>query len=128
MFTGVHHIGYYVDDLEATIQRYQELYGGVVELRFRNEATKANVAFVRMGEARVELMQPDDKSLLGGSKSQVLHHVGYLVPDIEKAMVELREKGVTFLAEKPTSNPLGWRIIYFDGGPLLGTKQHLSQY
>lgn len=128
MFTGIHHIGYYVADLEGTIERYRELYGGEVELQFRNEAAKANVAFVKSGETRVELMQPDDRSLLGGSSGQVLHHVGYLVPDIEKAMAELRAKGVRFLAEKPTENPLGWKIIYFDGGPLLGTQQHLAQY
>jgi len=128
MFTGVHHVGYLVSDLDETIKRYEELYGGKVELRFYNEKTKSKIAFVASGDTRVELMEPDDKSLLGGSKDQVIHHVGYLVPDIEKAMAELRARGARFIDEKPSTNALGWKIAYFDGGPMLGVRQHLSQY
>ncbi|MHB1006681.1 MAG: VOC family protein [Chloroflexota bacterium] len=129
MFIGIHHVGYYVSDLEAVVQRYVALYGGVVELRLRNDATKTNVAFVRTGETRVELMEPDDKALLGGAEGQVLHHVGYLVPDIYTAADELRARGAKFVGEKPSpKNALGWQIWYFDGGPLMGVKQHIAQY
>lgn len=127
MFLGVHHVGYLVDNLDETIKSYVELYGGEVEARFRNEQGKMNVAFVKSGATRVELMEPDDKTQLGGSKAQVLHHVGYLVPDIEKAMEELRAKGVKFLDEKPREGVNGWKIAYFDGGERLGVSQHLSQ-
>lgn len=127
MFIGVHHVGYLVDNLDETIQAYQELYGSEVELRFRNEGIKCNVAFLKSGATRVELMEPDDKAQLGGSKAQVLHHVGYQVPDIEKAMAEMRAKGIKFLDETPRVGPTGWKIAYFDGGDRLGVKQHISQ-
>ncbi|MHB1414971.1 MAG: VOC family protein [Chloroflexota bacterium] len=125
MFLGVHHIGYYVANLEETIKQYVDLYGGEVEMRGRTPATKCNVAFVKTGATRVELMEPDDKSLLGGSKSQVLHHVGYEVADIQKAIEELSARGAKFQA--PFKNQAGWTIAYFDGGDWLGAKQHLLQ-
>ncbi|MHB1131727.1 MAG: VOC family protein [Chloroflexota bacterium] len=128
MFKGVHHIGYFVSDIDATIKRYQELYGGVLEICYRNEANNQTQAFVRSGNTRVELMQPDDQSKLHGSTAQVIHHVGYEVDDIEQAMAEMRAKGVRFLDETPVTNPLGWKIAYFDGGDLLGVAQHLAQH
>jgi methylmalonyl-CoA/ethylmalonyl-CoA epimerase len=127
MFLGVHHVGYLVSNLGETVDRYLELYGGEVEARFYNEQAKAQIAFVRCEGIRVELMEPDDRSLLQGSEAQIIHHVGYLVPDIEKAMEELRAKGVKFLDEKPRVGVNGWKIAYFDGGERMGTKQHLSQ-
>jgi methylmalonyl-CoA/ethylmalonyl-CoA epimerase len=128
MFKGVHHIGYYVSDLDVTIKSYQDLYGGVVELRYRNEATKQEQAFVRSGSSRVELMCPDDKTKLGGKTGQVLAHVGYEVDDIEAAMDELRAKGVRFIDQKPVTNPIGWKLAYFDGGECMGVQQHLTQH
>lgn len=128
MFKGVHHVGYYVANLDETIKRYQELYGGVVELRYRNEATKLEQAFVRSGNSRVELMCPDDQSKLGGKGGQVLAHVGYEVDDIEAAMDELRAKGVRFIDQKPVTNPIGWKLAYFDGGEFIGVQQHITQH
>lgn len=100
----------------------------MVELRFRNENSKQEQAFVRSGNSRVELMQPDDKSKLGGKQGQVLAHVAYEVDDIEAAMAELRTRGVRFIDQKPVTNPIGWKLAYFDGGEAIGVQQHLTQH
>jgi catechol 2,3-dioxygenase-like lactoylglutathione lyase family enzyme len=126
MFTGIHHICYHVQSLDETIKQYQALYQGKVEVRWRNEPGQCEVAFVKFGDARVELVEPDDKSTLGGSKAQVLHHIGYLVDDIEKARDELKAKGVNFF-QKMYVNALGCKIAYFDAGDCLGRRQHLTQ-
>ncbi|MCL4466009.1 MAG: VOC family protein [Chloroflexi bacterium] len=128
MFKGVHHVGYYVSDLDEAIKWYRDLYGGVVELRYRNEGSKQEQAFVKSGNTRVELMCPDDKSKLGGNTGQVLAHIGYEVDDIQAGMAELRAKGVRFIDEKPVVNPLGWQLAYYDGGATVGVKQHLTQH
>lgn len=129
MFTGIHHIGYHVSDIEAAVKAYVEMYGGEVEVQFYNAGAKSKVAFVKTGDTRVELMEPDDKSVLGGAQGQILHHVGYLVPDLHAAAEQLRSRGARFLTEEPVKNPYtGWQVWYFDGGPVLGVKQHISVY
>ncbi|MHB1004778.1 MAG: VOC family protein [Chloroflexota bacterium] len=83
------------------------------------------MAFVRSGATRVELMEPDDKSVLGDSKTQVIHHVGYLVSDIAEARRALESRGARF--QNTVTTPLGFRIAYFDGLGRIGARQHLTQ-
>ncbi len=128
MFKGIHHIGYWVSDLDATVKAYEELYGGKVEFTTFIEESKTKVAFVVSGNTMVELMEPGDKSVLKGEKAQVLHHVGYLVDDIQQAAEELRSRGARFLTEAPGKNAIGWQIWYYDGGEMLGVRQHIAQY
>lgn len=122
---GVHHIGYLVYDLEKTIQNYADNYGGEVVLR--NESPDTKMAFVQSGNTLVELMEPKNKASLKGIKGQVLHHVGYQVPDIEAAMAEMKAQGIKFQDETPRVNSKGWKIAYLDSDSTLGTLVHLSQ-
>jgi hypothetical protein len=85
------------------------------------------MAFLHVGETDVELIEPADKSVLGGQKGIIIHHVGYLVPNIEQAMEALKAKGVKFAAAAPNVTPTGARIIYLDTASTNGARIHLTQ-
>ena len=127
MFTDIHHVGYLVENLDETIAAYERIFGAVLVSRAYSPPTRSTNAFVRMGDTLVELMEPEDKGVLGGAKAQILHHVAYQVPDLAQAVRELEEKGVEILDKTPRVNALGWKIVYFNGGERLGAGQHLIQ-
>ena len=126
MFDGIYHVGYWTDDLGAAVKLYQTVFGG--EVFQEDVAANGNrLAYLHDGKTDVELIEPADKSVLGGQTGVIIHHVGYLVPDIEAAMAELRAKGVTFQTEAPYATATGARIIYLNTDSAGGARIHLSQ-
>lgn len=121
MFTDIHHIGYRVTNLDESIAAYQRAFGS--ELLGRS----GNNAFLRTGDTIVELTEPADKSMFGNSDGPILHHVGYLVPDIAAAVKELESKGLVILDKTPRVNFMGWKIVYFEGGPGIGVGLHVTE-
>ena len=84
------------------------------------------MAYVKVGDSEVELIEPADKSQLGGQTGLIIHHVGFFVPDLEKAMAELKANGVK-LGPGPNTNVLGLRLIYIDFESTMGTRIHLTE-
>ncbi|MCL4534332.1 MAG: VOC family protein [Bacteroidetes bacterium] len=126
MFTGIHHPGYIVENLDDTIAFYENTLGGKCIKRGTPSATGRN-AFVQVGDVLMELVEPADKSRLGGRHGQVLDHIGYIVPDIQKAAAELKAKGVRFATPEPTTSIIGVKIWYLDTADTQGTRIHLTQ-
>ena len=121
MFSDVHHIGYRVKSLDESIAAYQRAFGS--ELLGRSGA----IAFMRTGDTMVELMEPADKTMFDSTDAPILHHVGYLVPDLAAAVKELESKGLVILDKTPRVNFMGWKIVYFEGGPGIGVGLHVTE-
>ena len=126
MFTDIHHPGYLVQDLEEAIAFYERTFGGKVLKRGQSSDGGRN-AFVQNDDTLIEIIEPADKSRLAGRGGQVLDHIGYTVPDIDRAVTELKAKGVRFVTEKPIINIMGWRLIYLDPADAMGARIHLTQ-
>jgi glyoxylase I family protein len=136
VFTGIHHPGIVVTDLDRAI----DFYHGVLGLAFANEPTDwfegpeideaLNVAGARVrqvcfflsddGKQNLELLQygapespierPVPNNYRGAS------HVCFLVDDIVAAKAELERRGVKFNSDVNVvdEGPLaGWRWVYF---------------
>lgn len=127
MFTGIYHVGYWTDDIRAAIAFYQTTLGAELFQESLGPDGVTKMAFLHVGDTDVELIEPADKSVLGGQTGIIIHHVGYLVPDIEAAMADLKAKGVTFQTEAPYTTPTGARIIYLDTASTNGARMHLTQ-
>lgn len=131
MIEKIQHIGYLVRDLEAAIAWYGQAFGGehagggplsagrVVPGGGRN-------AFVHFGKVEVELLEPVDKTGIP-ENGLVMHHVGYVVADINASMTDFKSKGFQFLAEAPNTNVLGQQVLYFDPASTNGVMVHLTQ-
>lgn len=126
MFKDVYHIGYQTDDKDAAIAFYQKALGGELKLESRNPDGSVLV-FMRIGQTEVEIIQPADKSVLGGKTGLQLHHIGYTVDDVEKSLADLEGKGYERLWPAIRTNAEGARLIYMDPSSMNGINMHLTE-
>ncbi len=131
MFQGIQHIGYLVDDLDKTVAWFEATFGAENSGGGTMDSSRVvpgggRNAFVRFGGVEAELMQPTDTSPLP-KNTLVMHHVGYVVTDIPKAVEQTRAKGLTFLADAPNINPMGQQVLYFDPDTTNGVWMHLTK-
>jgi catechol 2,3-dioxygenase-like lactoylglutathione lyase family enzyme len=130
MLEGIQHIGYLVADLDAAVAWFAKAFGAVnagggAMADSRIVPGGGKNAFVRFGTAEVELMQPTDTSRLPAG-TLVMHHVGYVVGDMDAAVAHARAKGIRFLADAPYTNHVGQRVLYFDPDTTNGAWFHLT--
>ena len=126
MFQGVHHVGYMTDDVKAARKLFAEQFEGKVIGEATNpEGNK--MLFMRMGTFEVEIIEPADKSRLGGKKGLIIDHVGLFVGDFDGAKAGLGKKGVKFAANGPMVSVTKDTIHYMETESTLGTKIHLTK-
>jgi methylmalonyl-CoA/ethylmalonyl-CoA epimerase len=131
MFDKIQHIGYLVADLDAAVGWFKQTFGG----ENAGGSTLGNSvavpgggrnAFVHFGQIEAELIEPNDNGHLPPN-TLVMHHVGYVVSDINSAIPELKAKGFRFAADAPFTNVLGQQVLYFDPATTNGCLMHLTQ-
>ena len=96
-----HHGGVSVPDLDASIEWFSRVLGFELESRIDIAAIPARVAMLRRDEMRIELFevpgaaplpperrQPNTDPHTHGNK-----HVAFAVPDVDRFVAELRERG-----------------------------------
>ena len=126
MFFDIHHVSYLVPDLDEAIKSYAEMFGAVVTGR-GPVASLGEVAFLQVGGVEVEFIGPEDTSDLevaGGS--WLVHHMAYVVEDLDRVVLEHRRRGYRFLTDEPITNFMGYRLIYFDPADTGGCRIHLT--
>jgi methylmalonyl-CoA/ethylmalonyl-CoA epimerase len=117
MFIGMDHVGVAVKNLDEAIGVYRDILGfkllGVHVLTER----KVKVAFLSSGgETQIELLEPlgseSPVAKFLESRGEGIHHIAVKVDDIEKALEELRKKGVMLVDEKPRAGAEGKKIAF----------------
>ncbi len=104
MLGAVHHLGYWVSDLDAAIARQDALFGAEVTRRLISDVTGGPIAFVRCGTAVVELMEragPEGPGVL------TFDHAAYEVDNLDGLVERLRGQGAEF--DQPAPIPSGGR-------------------
>jgi catechol 2,3-dioxygenase-like lactoylglutathione lyase family enzyme len=126
MFTGVYHVGYLTDNLARGVEFFEALFGSKT-LIVANGDDGTRAAYIQVGDVQLEVIEPGDKSKLGGKTGLVVDHLGYDVADLDSTVAALKGQGIKFTTEQPTTNPLGSRMIFVEGASALGTRMHLNQ-
>lgn len=127
MFGDVYHVGYLTDDIDAAVAFYERTFGGTLKMQTTSRDGASRMAFVRVGQTEIELIEPNDKSRLGGRTGLIVDHVGYVVDSIDGEMTKLAERGIKFQTEAPYTNPEGARLIYLDSSTTQGARIHLTE-
>ena len=133
----IDHVAVVVRDLESALQFYRDTLGIQPSrvLDFPREGVR--IAFLPLGGAdgsEIELLEPID---LEGSVARLveqrgggLHHICLEVPDIDRALAELKSAGARVLDDSPRPTAEGRGIFLHPkgtGGVLLELVQRASE-
>jgi methylmalonyl-CoA/ethylmalonyl-CoA epimerase len=113
---GIHHLGVAVDDLDAALATYEQLFGAEVEHRATVEDQGVRAASVRIGEGRVELLEPLGEDTPVGrflaKRGPGMHHVAYEVNDLDAALSELAGAGADLIDDAPRPGLFGLQVAF----------------
>ena len=116
MTKKINHIGIAVKNLENSIPFYRDQLG--MEFEGNEEVTeqKVRVAFLKVGESRIELLEPTSPdspiAKFLEKNGEGIHHMAYEVDDIEAALADMKEKGVRLIDETPRRGAHGSLIAF----------------
>ena len=119
MFGKIHHIGYVYKDVEEAVKKFKSLFG--IKKFIRIDMVVVKVARSMIGKLQIDLIEPQDRKsifhtfLENGNVG--LHHIGYLVDNIDEKIKEWDSKGF--------KQVLGGiippaKFVYFDTTDILG--------
>ncbi|MCK4501429.1 MAG: methylmalonyl-CoA epimerase [Desulfuromonadales bacterium] len=105
MLKKINHIGIAVKSLENAIPFYRDQLGMTFEGTEEVAEQKVKVAFLQIGESRIELLEPtsEDSPIAKflEKKGEGVHHTAYEVDDIEAAIAAMQAKGIRMIDETP---------------------------
>ena len=129
----VSHIGVAVGNIEEYIGFFRDVMGLEFTGTEEVEDQKVKVAFLQVGESRVELIEPtaDDspvkKYLDANDGKPRIHHVAYEVDDLDAALAEVKEKGIRVIDEEPRIGAGGVRIAFLHPKATAGVLTELCE-
>jgi methylmalonyl-CoA/ethylmalonyl-CoA epimerase len=141
LLTRIDHIGIACRDLDRAIGLYQVTFGlevaslevnqeqGVREAMMQVGAGRAGVG--ELGVGYVQLLEPLAPDTPVGKflarRGEGLHHIGYGVADVRKALAAVGGTGVRLLDERPRHGSMGAAIAFLHPADLGGVLTELVQ-
>lgn len=126
----IDHVGIAVKSLDEAAKLYTDL-GLKVQGTEVVESQKVKVAFIPVGESRIELLEPTapDGNIAKfiESKGEGIHHLAVKVDNVEKALAELAAKGYTLIDKAPRAGAGGHKIAFVHPKATKGVLLELSE-
>lgn len=100
----IDHISIAVRNLEKACLAYEDILGLKPEITYTSEKEKIRVSRYRIGDIWFELMEPrgdGEVSRFIEKHGEGFYVISYKVPDVNNAILELKEKGYKLIDEKP---------------------------
>jgi len=131
MIKGIDHIGIAVNDLNEALAIYEKSLGLKHERVTVVESQKVKVAFLQVGESRIELLEPlsKDSNLAGflEKRGEGIHHIALRVDGIDDMLKKLQGQGITLIDEKPRPGAEGGRIAFVHPKSVKGVLLELCE-
>jgi methylmalonyl-CoA/ethylmalonyl-CoA epimerase len=141
LLTRIDHVGIACRDLEATVARYESVFGLTVVAREVHEDQGVREAMLvvadgadcagALGGSYIQLLEPlrDDspvgKFLARGGEG--IHHIGYGVADVAAALDAIGATGVRLVDQRPRHGSMGASIAFLHPKDLGGVLTELVQ-
>jgi methylmalonyl-CoA/ethylmalonyl-CoA epimerase len=133
MITGLSHVSIVVPNLQTAARELEKKYGlKIGEIRV-NEQQGVRMAYVDLGNAKIELMEPSrpdspvakflERNPRGG-----IHHFSLQVNSIQASIVELEHKGARVIGDGMQKNVHGERIAFVHPQDFLGALVELEEH
>ena len=114
--THIEHIGIAVKSLEESIAYYEGVLGLKCYAVEEVKEQRVKTAFFMVGQTKIELLESTDPEGPVGKflekKGEGVHHVAFATTQLEDALVEMEEKGVTLIDKKPRKGAEGLDIAF----------------
>lgn len=112
----INHVGIAVKNLENSIPFYRDQLGMTFEGTEEVAEQRVRVAFLQVGESRIELLEPTSPdspvAKFLEKNGEGIHHLAYEVEDIEQALKDLDAQGVRLVDKEPRNGAHGSRIAF----------------
>ncbi|MBC6937725.1 MAG: methylmalonyl-CoA epimerase [Chloroflexi bacterium] len=112
----VDHIAVVVEDMDTALKFWQDALGLPLGGTERNEHEAVEVAFLPVGESRIELLKPisDDSGIAKylAKRGAGMHHLCIAVADIEAAMAKIAGQGFELINDTPRTREDGTRYAF----------------
>jgi len=110
------HIGVAVKNMEEAEKFYSEIMS--LPIHDREQSKENKFAFIPVGDTALELLQsvnPDGIiARFIEKRGEGVHHIAYQVDNIEKALEDLKNKGVSLIDEKPRRGAHNSKVAFIN--------------
>ena len=131
LFTEIDHVAIAVNDLEAAIAYYRDVYGAVVDHREIVESDGVEEALLKVADSYIQLLTPTraDSPVAKylGKKGEGLHHIGYRVADCGVALEAVKAAGGKVIDQAPRPGSRGTTVAFIHPKTTFGTLVELVQ-
>jgi methylmalonyl-CoA/ethylmalonyl-CoA epimerase len=128
---NINHLGIAVRSINAQRQFYEGALGAVFEGVEEVPDQKVRVAFFRVGEVRLELLEPTDPASTVAAflekRGEGLHHIAFTVEGIEDRIAELKQSGLRMIDEVPRPGAHHTRIAFVHPKSTFGVLTELCE-
>ena len=131
LLTEIDHVAIAVNDLEAAIAYYRDVFGAEVEHREVVESDGVEEALLKVADSYIQLLTPtrDDSPVAKylANRGEGLHHVGYRVADCAAALEAVKAAGGRTIDEKPRPGSRGTTVAFVHPKAICGTLIELVE-
>jgi len=107
----IHHVAVVVRDISASLGLWRDTLGLALEVIMPIASDCVTIAFLGVGESKIELVQPDDDTTgvarFLANKGEGFHHVCFEVPDVAATLAQLAAAGVQLIDTAPRAGAEG---------------------
>jgi methylmalonyl-CoA epimerase len=101
----VHHVALIVASIEAALRLWRDMLGLELETIMDIPSDRVRIAFLAVGESKIELVQPTDDSTgvarFLASKGEGFHHVCFEVANLAETLLRLGFDGLELIDSAP---------------------------
>ena len=127
----IEHIGIAVNNLNESIQYYENILGlkcySVEEVKDQ----KVKTAFFMVGQTKIELLESTDPEGPIGKfiekKGEGIHHLAFATKNLESALTEVEAKGVQLIDKTPRKGAEGLHIGFLHPKSTQGVLTELCE-
>ncbi len=128
---GLAHVGIAVRSLDEAIPVWVRALGWTHTGTIEFEAMKLRIAFLRGGASELELLEPTAADSPVGrflaKRGEGIHHLSFLVPDLEEALEEAQAAGLELIDQAPREGSHATRIAFLSPRTLNGVLVELCE-
>src|SRR5215469_15483363 len=103
--SGIHHVAVAVPDLDEAVATWERLFGAELELRTTVAEQGVELALLRIGDGRVELLTALGPDTPVGrfleSRGPGMHHLAFEVDDVAAELERLAVGGAELIDQRP---------------------------